>query len=404
MHSSIINNKKEAPIGWAFLILFALLMMGNNLFTKITLLIFIVYFYAKNYKTFFSIFTQIHDAYWLILFELWAVASISWSVVPSKTIELVTTQIAFFLLSILAAYHMRDKDLSKSLKFSAYIIISSLFLYSLLFPGSSFGPSGYEAYYPNKNILGIVSALCFLIIIYAQKNKLADYFFAVAAFIFLIISQSKTSLGLAILIIAITTLMQVISIVRKKQSKFAIGLQNFILKILYYIAYIVIFSSIFLRDEIASFLIQNIPYKFLTGRGEIWSTVLKQTKDNLLVGIGPGSFWEAGLSSEIAQTSLFTKYPGWIENLVAADGGYIDIIAALGFIGLAILIASYVKNMRSIFENNELPDSKIIFVLILFFIGHNFTESSAYHSTNSLWFIYLTLSFYLIFKRRKNIF
>lgn len=120
-----------------------------------------------------------------------------------------------------------------------------------------------------------------------------------------------------------------------------------------------------------------------------------RSQPDLLIGIGPGVFWESGFKSEITQTFLYAKHPGWIENLVSADGGYIDIIGALGFIGLAMVFCIFLSSIKQAINLENNSNNKIALAMIFFAIGHNVTESDMYHSLNVVWFLIVFFSSYL---------
>ena len=168
------------------------------------------------------------------------------------------------------------------------------------------------------------------------------------------------------------------------------------------ITYLLILSLILFRENVAAYLIHNLPSNFLTGRGILWVTVLQRANFDLLRGLGSGSFWNAGQASEMAQTVLSLKNPLWMKNLGSADGGYIDVVGALGFIGLALLLLSFVSNFRRIARVATLPASSMALAMISMFIFHNVTETTVYNSTNALWFLFLYFTYYLAFVEKSH--
>jgi O-antigen ligase len=147
------------------------------------------------------------------------------------------------------------------------------------------------------------------------------------------------------------------------------------------------------RDEVLDLLWGNLPKTALTGRGTLWLAVLQQMRVHSLLGIGPGAFWLAGDASEIAQTMLYRMDAQWVQRMVSADGSYVDIVASLGVLGLALFLLTAVDLYRRIFGNWRQPDSRLVLVLVSFVLLHAITESTILYSTNILWFIYLLCYF-----------
>ncbi len=391
------KKPRGEPIAWELSVVFASMMLGNNLFTKISLLLCLFYFTYANWQALPEIVMALRHAGALLAFQAWAVVSVMWSVVPSVTLDVVATQCAFFCLCILMARHAMHKNMGRSLKLAAFLVITVIVLFTVLFPAAAVSPGGFKAFYGNKNNLGIILAICIMTIIYTGSPKWLDFGMAGVAFVFLVLSQSKTSLIVTGAVALIFLLVIAYRALSGRMDDFSKGILHLTGTCIYAVSHIAIIAGVFYREEIANFLIEAIPYEFLTGRGELWVTVLKRTSQDLLRGLGPGSFWSAGPLSEIAQTSLFTKHPGWIENLGAADGGYVDTIGSLGFIGLALLLLSMVSNYRRIARLGSNATAILPLMLITFFALHNFTETTIYLSTNPIWFLYMLSSFYLIF-------
>lgn len=390
-------SEDSAPLAWAFMPVLAIMLLGNNIFTKITLLLCLVYFGVRNLRAIPDMVLALRRNPALVLLQVWALLSVTWSVVPRVTLDIVTTQAAFFCLAVLIAHYSVGKDIDRSLKVVAYFVITVIGLFALVYPREAVSAAGFKAFYANKNGLGIVTAICLLILLCARRRTWLDVGFATAAFALLLSSRSKTSISLFAIIVVIYLASRVVGAWHRGRSLFARQILAMLGKGVLGLVYGAILALVVFRDQCAAWLAAVLPYDFLTGRGELWVAVLKRTEVDLLHGLGPGSFWGAGRLSEIAQTSLLTKYPGWIDKLGSADGGYIDMIGALGFVGLALMLLGFVSNARRLQRLAPVVRSAMPMALISLFIFHNITETTAFHSTNTLWFLYLYLSFYLIF-------
>ena len=124
-----------------------------------------------------------------------------------------------------------------------------------------------------------------------------------------------------------------------------------------------------------------------TGRAGLWKDVLSLASHNLFLGVGYGSFWLDNLGN-----SLWDIYI-WRPN--QAHNGYIDVIASVGILGLALLICTIRAGFVSISSqfNKNYDFAKIRMVLLVVVLIFNLTESSLCRDNNFLWFIYLLVIF-----------
>lgn len=113
-----------------------------------------------------------------------------------------------------------------------------------------------------------------------------------------------------------------------------------------------------------------------TGRIQIWRVLLAYIHDNPMLGAGFQSFWAAGDRSPVLQYSNQT----WIVTQVTeGHNGYLDIVSQLGLIGLGLtLLPFFIVPMAKLIYEGDIRDTdrSLIFALLFFSFGHNFTESS----------------------------
>lgn len=382
---------------------FLSLLLANNTFGKKSLLfatVLMLYFARKQIG---NIIASAYNYLWMWSFQIWAALSCFWTFIFDKTFEIFTIQISFFGLCLLLASYFSKHDLSKIFKRAVYFLSLVLGLYLIIHPSGLFSSSGYQSIYPSKNHLGFTTAIGLLIVLFSNDKKKSDYLLMAFLFALLILSRSKTSFSLFFIILVLTPFFfQTKRFVYSLKDIYIRSIALLTSKVLYFATYVAILGSIVYRAEISQFLINNLRDDFITGRGEIWRTVLMRSKPDLLIGIGPGVYWESGLKSEITQTFLYAKHPGWIENLVSADGGYIDIIGALGFIGLALIVCVFLSTIKQAIHLEYNSNNKIALSMILFAIGHNVTESDMYHSLNVVWFLIIFFSAYFAISTTTN--
>jgi exopolysaccharide production protein ExoQ len=110
-----------------------------------------------------------------------------------------------------------------------------------------------------------------------------------------------------------------------------------------------------------------------TNRTEIWNFMIAVIRDNILAGHGFGAVW--GVGSEAL--NLSSPY-NFIHKLNTGHNGYLDILAALGVVGLllwgiqVLLFGTLAENMRDI----DPIGFRFIWWVMIFFTLHNLLESS----------------------------
>lgn len=392
-----ILSTLNPTLAWPFIAAFLLEMLQTKLLDSIAVMALLFWVILLCNKKLIDVVIKSTKAYSLIAFEIWGALSLIWSFLPMTSAYIIVNELAFFILGMLLAYYLvlNNKTIGDSLKLSALILTLLVLFYSVVFYGSSTSSGGFKSFYSHKNGLGFVMAVCFLIIFCTANKRFYEYFLMITTFIFLVLSQSKTPLNLVLFTVFILGIAKLIRYWFNNSAKFTQNLILLATKFIPYIIYLIVFLLVIFREDVASYLMQVITDDLFTGRGQLWNAVLSRSSDNLLMGIGPGVFWGAGRASEIAQTPLYIFE--WIQNLRSADGGYIDLIGSLGFIGLAIILITHIQVYQLLFKVNNNKDAPVLFALITFNILHNITETDIYKFKDPLWFLYICIFFYLIF-------
>jgi len=389
------NMQLFTAYSWPLAILSMALMLQTTLLTKATLLLGIIILIILNFniKCPWPSLGQLSKISGLLLLQLLAVGSFAWSFVPYQTIIKVINNLEILLIAFLIAQYSIHKNIVATLKFVSQLLLATIVCYTVLFYGASMEAQGLKAFYYQKNALAPVVVVCLFLLIYAPNFKKLDAVFVVLGLILLGLTQSKTSISLFLVIILITIFIGFFRRIFKSLSAYSQGFLQLLAKLIPIFLYGLIFTMVLYREEICAYLLQNLPKELLTGRGNIWLTVLTRTKDDLLLGIGQGIFWEADALSEISQTPFAEE---WMTKLKSADGGYIDMIGSHGFLGLGLLLIAFIQFYKLIMHHASHPIALPAFALITFFVLHNITESSVFRFLSDLWFMFQFLMFYLI--------
>jgi len=239
---------------------------------------------------------------------------------------------------------------------------------------------GYPGYFQFKGILGECAAVAIMIsfyeVLFPGWRRILGIIVAVTAIYLMFVSQSKGSLGLALLapLLAGFTLY----IGKKLRSSPAIVLLPVP------ICYVVL-------DAIVGNLVNRLSWSIygnynLTGRTDIWFFVNSEIARRPLLGWGFKSFWLAGPDSP-----SLTDAGGWIRKMPTAHNGYLDTIVDTGYVGLALFVIFIFMTLHAIgrVADREPARGWLLLSIALFVILVNFLETGWMHGADMLWVIFL---------------
>jgi exopolysaccharide production protein ExoQ len=121
----------------------------------------------------------------------------------------------------------------------------------------------------------------------------------------------------------------------------------------------------------------------LTGRTEIWSTVMSRAQ-NPIIGTGFESFWNASIKT------FQTEGEYMFRNINSAHNGYIDVYLNLGWLGVSlvvlVLLSGYFKACRAVHRKPEVGGLLLAFVVTAAF--YSVTEAG-FRMLSPNWFCLL---------------
>lgn len=215
----------------------------------------------------------------------------------------------------------------------------------------------------HKNFAGAIMAftICFFLFDARRVNPILRIGVLGAAAVFLLFSESKTSVGM---------------LAGSVMVGYLFGKTSFPwrLALIPMIAIGTVLLMIYLNlYRYALVQMVNDPETF-TGRIVIWRTLLDFISDNRWYGTGYGSFWNVGQNGPIYSYSA-----DWVRSLATGHNGYLDLAAALG-VPLAALCCALLLGWPFVrlLVSNRTTGGKgaLLLALLTFCAGHNMTESS----------------------------
>ncbi|WP_457107434.1 O-antigen ligase family protein [Methylobacterium sp. P5_C11] len=223
----------------------------------------------------------------------------------------------------------------------------------------------WRGIYPEKNFMGAICAITVLIFLFGngQQNPLLKWIAVVASFVFLVKTGSKTSTALLLLAVLLGHAFRAnnhrnwpFALMAALTAAFCLGVG-----LLWYGE---VLMAPLDRDDT------------LTGRSQIWRVLIAYIADHWFLGAGYGSFWYIGTVSPVYD---YAKGGSWFEIASQGHNGYLDIASQIGLPGLAIAV--YCLLIRPVARLLSHPgyddrDGALYLAVLVFCIGHNFTEST----------------------------
>lgn len=269
-------------------------------------------------------------------------------------------------------------------------------LIALPLPASYDWRHAFRGFFSDKNGLGALAAVAILWggairgILQSKIARMANLAYLGAWLAILVLTLSKTSMALVIIVPAIYLALVLVS----RSTKLGVGIYFVLLPlILGSLLSFVIFGVGIAPMELAAMISPDVTF---TGRTNIWEFVLEALHNHWLLGYGFHSFWSIGADSpNLAAQEHFIRF------LNQAHNGFLDLILSVGLVGLGLFTAAVVQGAASATRTyRTLPVvHRLCWTLIIFALIHNMSESSLLRGFSPQW---LTLLFALLIAARAS--
>jgi O-antigen ligase len=326
----------------------------------------------------------------LIAYVALAGSSVLWAFKPEFTfirfVQEVMVLTAIVLPALLAP---RTADIIRGMflcfAFAAVVNIvlipggySTLALY-----GTTMVNIGYQGYFSGKNLLGEFAAIALLLsiheVLYRGFRRVLGIIIAVMSIALLILSSSKTALGLALVAPLLAGVTLVFGRTFRTSMAFipvSIALGYFLVSALTGVG----------TDRIAYLLTGDSSF---TGRTIIWAFANGEIARSWLLGWGYQCFWLVG-----PDAPSIVDAPGWVKMMPNSHNGYYDTMLELGYVGLTLLLIFLVTTLHVIGRVAE-RDSKRAWLLLsvaLFIILYNLLETLWFRAFDMLWVVFVIVA------------
>ena len=241
---------------------------------------------------------------------------------------------------------------------------------------------GYPGYFSGKNYLGQFAAIALLLsvneIINRGFRRVFGAVIAVIAIALLILSNSKTSIGLTLL----APVLAVVTLSFRKATRISPAVVLLSIPFCY-----LVFASI------TGFGVGRLSYMLygdptFTGRTVIWDFAHLEIARNPILGWGYQSFWLVGPDGPSVVDG-----PGWVKEMPNAHNGYLDTMLEMGYVGLLLLVTFIAASLHAIgrMADRDFTRAWLVLSLALYIIITNGLESLWMRGFEMMWVVFLIL-------------
>jgi exopolysaccharide production protein ExoQ len=310
-------------------------------------------------------------------------ASVLWAFNPEISFSRFVTQLMIVTSIVLPAMlAVRTADMMRGV-FLCFLVAS--LVNALLILGGYSTESladgvkiGYPGYFQYKGILGEFAAVAILLSFYeilhpGSRRALAIVVAAVSIYL-IFVSQSKGSLGIALL----APLLAGLTLFIGKKMRISPAIVLLPIPICYFTLSSVVGNLI---NRISWYLYSNYT---LSGRTIIWDWVNFEIAKRQLLGWGYQSFW-------LVAGSPIVEAGGWVKRMPSAHNGYLDTIVDTGYIGLALFLIFVFTTVHVIgrVAGHDPARAWLLLSIALFIMLVNLLESGWMHGGDPLWLMFV---------------
>lgn len=320
----------------------------------------------------------------MLLFVLYTLLSISWSVAPSISLR---RWLQFAGMLLIAWCAMRATSVPQRLAqilrwaFASAIVLSCL-LVLIHFEAATDGNGKWLGIYHHKNILGsvtILAAALWLPCLWSPVSRVERYCAPVLLLLIGLLAWQSDHKGAQVCLLVLVSVWAVLKVPLPGTVKW-LSLSSVSALVALYLVNADVSS---LHTWFFELLGRNATF---TGRLPIWQGVLANFPSHPLFGAGYNAFWTLANREALQPIFIGSK---WAPS--HAHNGYLDILNELGVVGgglfLCILCQSLVRAGRTHCRHNSAHMACVLLLAAQLFV--NLTESAFCRSTDLVWVTFL---------------
>ena len=243
------------------------------------------------------------------------------------------------------------------------------------------GVSLYRGYFTDKNTLGECTSIAFLLalheVYYSGPRRVLGILVLIVSAFLLVVSKSKTSIGLAFISPFFAALLVFIG--RRTRISPAIVLSPVLVL---YLMLANLPGNFF--NRLSYMLYGN--YTF-SARTVIWDFVRQEIDRRPLLGWGYQSFWQMGPDGPSVEAG------GWVAGMPHAHNGYLDAMLETGYVGFAFLLIFIFATLHAAGRliDRDPVRAWLVLSLALYVVLTNFFESAWLRGSDPVWVMFVVL-------------
>lgn len=310
-----------------------------------------------------------------------AVASAAWSLFPKLTIMRGVLLCIITTTLILAVYSAHSFHVMMRALLVVMIAVTVLNLISVLTQPA--GPIGHTGIFPQKNVFGWVSGVLLFVGLYhvtfgGLLQRCIAVMMIAAAPLFLVLSQSKTSLGLAILAPTIGLVLLYAARRMRLSPALLVAVGVGLATLIFFIG---AGSGAWTFKSLNASLLGDAT---LTGRTDLWEFATRLIDRQPWLGHGYEAIWGTGYDGIPYRETL-----GFARVSPTGHNGYIDMLLHLGLLGFALKTAFLIAALSAAGRLAQVDGRLgwLTLTIFAFILMHNNLESDIFISSNPLWML-----------------
>lgn len=328
----------------------------------------------------------------LLLFLLTALAYFSffWSQFPDFTFFNSRDILMMTCFGLYFSSRFSLKEQVELLGFTLFIgaIVSTICAIGLPNVGMHIGDhhaGAFKGIYGHKNHFGGMMILMWLTFFALPKDtsKIYKYFGIMFSIFLILLSTSKTSLVISLLLISIMFFYKNF----RWKGKISVVFLDIGILILGCLGVLVTTYWV----ELLTGLGRDAT---LTGRTPVWGVMIFKLMERPLLGFGRGGFFAPNSAYAIEAGKVVHR--GWVPP--HGHNGFLDLALDVGLIGLGLFLITYFTNFARALKRayaSHNPEDFFPLAFLLLLLMNNVTESLLLYQTNIYWVLFLTVSFTL---------
>ena len=330
----------------------------------------------------------------LLIFSMIAFCQVSvfWSDYPELTIRRAILALLASVIATAIAISVRSLRSFHTLLFLALfgVVLMNLAV-TALWPSFAISDIGVNGIYTQKNVAGMVAMITLIICATwiagsTSPSQIAFGVFAAAivAF-FLVITSSKTSIGIAVLALAVGGIFWLASIFGRPFILFILALLT--LGIAAFL--ILVVANDYDAMRVTGFFLKDTSF---SGRDELWEFAWRKASERMWLGHGYGAFWDVGEVND----PLTRLEPGtWLGDVKKgvinqAHNGYLELWLHIGLPATCLVVIAIFAGMISATKNaivslpaaNTRATYAAIALVLFMHLVHNLTEATLFMRGN----------------------